>query len=258
MQPPPFGRSSKNSDILSAFKSAQIANVLVAKTQPASIKDFQLGNEIFSYLTPSSTENSLSDRSSASGCYLVFEGQVRLLCQNLALQRPVSADLLEAGAVFGADHLFCEQPLPYWVIATSSCRLVHIPYRQLSVQLEQVPQLQTYLSQGVQQRERLIFFKRFTQQRSLPIHTLKHALLPELVEQRVEAGANLSQVLPNTGYFWLRAGQILNRSNPAPAPEVGDGWGYPDAIPEGWVAQTDLIIYTLPLGSWKTLNLLQR
>lgn len=257
MQPSLFGRTSKSSsDILSSLKSIQIANALGAKTQPATIYEFRLGNELLSYSFPLLSESHLSDRPSASDCYLIFEGRVRLLCQNMHLQRQVSADLLEVGAVFGADHLFSTMPLPYRVVAASPCRIVKIPYPQLIVQLEQLPQLHKVLSQAVQQRERLIFFKCFTQQRSLPNHTLKYGLLPQLIEHRIDAGSYLPQSLLSAGYFWLRAGQILNQSNPEASPRIGDGWGYPDAVSEDWIAQTDSIIYALPFDAWKTLDLL--
>jgi ATP-binding cassette subfamily B protein len=216
--------------------------------------EFCLGDEVMPFIPPSGAE--MDDHPSALDAYFVVEGRIRVLCQNIYLQRSISADVLEAGAMFGADHLFCETPLPYRAIATRFCRVVHIPYQQLAIQLEQLPQLHPYFNQTAQQRERLIFFKGFTQQRSIPIHTLKHVLLPQLREQRVEAGAYLAQALPTAGYFWLRMGQIHNQAKPEVSPKIGKGWGYPDATPEDWLAQTELLIYHLPLDTGDVLKLL--
>lgn len=251
------GRTSKNSsDMLSSFRSAQIANALVSKTQSTKIYEFHSGDELLTYTSPS-TDNYCSDRLITSDLYLIFEGKVRLLCQNIHLQRQVSADFLQAGAVFGADHLFCTTSLSYRAIATSPCRIIQIPHQQLIVQLQQLPQLHKYLSQIVRQREQLIFFKRFTQQRTIPNRILKHVLLPQLMEQSVSAGESLSRSLSTTaGYFWLRSGKILSPLNPSASPVIGAGWGYPDAVPEDWTAQTDLVIYKLPLDTWTTLDLL--
>lgn len=256
MQPLSFGRTSKtSSDIFNSFRSAQIADALVSKVQPSTIYEFQLGNELLTYTSPF-TENYSGNRPLNSDCYLIFEGRVRLLCQNIHLQRQISADLLQAGTVLGADHLFNSSPLSYRAVATIPCQIIQIPYEQLIIQLEQFPQLHKYLNLTTQQRERLIFFKQFTQQYSISYRTLKYVILPQLIEQRVNAGEYLFESLSTAGYFWLRAGQILSQSNPAASPSIGTGWGYPETIPEDWIAQTDLTIYKLPLDAWKTLDLL--
>ncbi|GAB4365042.1 MAG: hypothetical protein Kow00121_01260 [Elainellaceae cyanobacterium] len=256
IQPLSNRTAKSSSDLLSDFKSAQIADALVKQAQLPVVREFHLGDKLLSYCPSLSNETYFDGHSFASGCYLISTGYVRLLCQNIHLQRQVSVDLLSAGAVIGADRLFCLMPLSYQAVAASHCHLIQIPYLQLNTQLERSPQLREHLSQTAQQRERLIFFKRFTQQRFRSSRILKHLLLPNLIEQRVYAGEYLYQALPDTGYFWLRAGQVLSQSNRSKEPTVGDSWGYPDAVPEDWVAQTDLVVYKLPLDSCKTLDLL--
>jgi ATP-binding cassette subfamily B protein len=253
-QPSRLRRIAKSSsNFFSSLQTAQMINTFITHNHSDKMYEFCLGDEVMSF-TPPSIET--DDPPSTLDAYFVLEGRLRVLCQNTYLQRSISADVLEAGAIFGVDQLFCKSPLPYRAIATRFCRVVHIPYQQLAVQLEQLPQLHPYFNQTAQQRERLIFFKGFTQQRSTSIHTLKHVLLPQLREHRVEAGAYLAQVLPTTGYFWLRMGQIFNQAKPESSSTIGQSWGYPDATPEDWIAQTDLLIYHLPLDSWDVLNLL--
>lgn len=255
IQPLPLECTAKSFlDLLSYFRSAQIANALVTHSQPPVVCEFQLGNELLSYRSPVQTETHFDSYSSASACYLIANGYVRLLCSNVHSQRQVSVDLLGAGAIIGADHLFYPMPLPYRAVAASHCQLIQIPHERLSAQLERSLQFREYLSQTAQQRERLIFFKHFSQQRFGPSRTLKHILLPNLIEQRVHAGEYLSQALSDGGYFWLRAGQILSQLTSSKCPVIGEGWGYPDAVPDDWVAQTDLVIYKLPLDPWKTLD----
>jgi ATP-binding cassette subfamily B protein len=181
-----------------------------------------------------------------------------LLCHNVHLDRLVPATVLEVGDIFGADHLFCSTPLPYQAIASTACRVARIPASQLTLLLEQRPQFWQHLSALAQQRERLIFFKSLTQMRSYPSQVLKQSLLPQLIEHRVCAGEYLATATPETaGYFWLRRGQVYSESYRSLPPVVGDGWGYPNPVPDDWVAETDLLLYKLLLDAWETADLLQ-
>ena len=77
------------------------------------------------------------------------------------------------------------------------------------------------------------------------------ALLTKLT---LSAGAQLAQLtLPETGRYWLRSGKVTGNRPPSP----GDSWGYSAAqaacetnheIDGSWVAQTDLVIYHLPMS----------
>lgn len=239
--------------VFKRFQSTRQTNLLIAKLGQASVREFHLGDKLFSFLPPEPIEGPVSSHRDDQGdCFLVCEGRVRLLCQNLDSQRPVTATVLEAGDIFGADHLFCKNPLAYDAIAASSGHLVRISSQELPALLEQFPQLYANLKQMAQQRERLIFFKRFTQLHALPSHTLKSTLLPHLVEQLVQAGESLRQATPaNTGLFWLRAGQVRSQANTSTPPGSGDSWGYPEPTPADWVAETDLLVYQLLLESWE-------
>lgn len=37
-----------------------------------------------------------------------------------------------------------------------------------------------------------------------------------------------------------------------PPPDIGNSWGYPQTIPEDWVAQTDLSVYRISTDNWQT------
>lgn len=254
----PPGRNSHNPlTILKLFQSTQLAHLFTSELQQISIQEFQLGNELLAFTPCSLTEQALGDQPHHSDSYLICDGRVRLLCQGFPAHRQIPATALEAGDVFGADELFCATPLPYQAIAASFCRIAQIPYQPLRALLERLPQLQEHLAQMAQQREYLIFFRRFTQLRSRPSSTLKQVLLPRLVKHKVPAGQSLAEAIPaETGHFWLRAGQIDSQSNPSTAPKIGESWGYPNPIPTDWVAQTDLMVYKLMLNPWETKGLL--
>lgn len=237
---------------LRGFPSTQLIQILSSELQQTDIQEFQLGSELLSFTPFNSSERPLGDRLNDSDCYLVCEGRVRLLCQSLPTQRQVPASTLEVGEAFGVDDLFCATPLPYRAIAASSCRVAKISYQRLRILLEKLPQLQEHLRQMAQQRESLIFFKRFTQLYSRPSSILKQVLLPRLIKQEVQAGQYLAEAMSaNVGYFWLRTGQIYSPVNPAMTPVIGDSWGYPNPIPNDWIAQTNLMVYKLMLEPWQ-------
>jgi len=220
---------------------------LISDLPQAHIQEFQLGHDLstFNSLVP---DNTGTKQTIMSDCFFICEGRVRLLCQNLLSSRLVPAVTLEAGEYFGADSLFCANPLPYRAIAASSGRVARIPYSQLNHLSQQTSPLYQYLHKTAQEREYLIFFKRYTHLYSYPSSVLKQVLLPRLVKQDIKAGTLLADATPaNTGRFWLRSGQIGSQTHSEVTISVGDSWGHPTPIPADWVAQTDLIIYKLSL-----------
>lgn len=228
------------------FFSHLEANLISCAPQ-VHIEEFRLGDEVFTFdiLASDITETKPTN---ISDCFFICEGRVRLLCQNLSSSRLVSAITLEAGEYFGADCLFCTDPLSYRAIAASPARVAQIPYSELNHLLHQTPPLYQHLIKQAQEREYLVFFKRFTHLYSYPSSLLKQVLLPRLVKQKVKAGTLLTDVTPtNTGRFWLRSGQISSRTRADVSITIGDSWGQPDPIPSDWIAQTDLVIYTLIL-----------
>ncbi len=251
MQSPFFRYNSNGSlnilELIQSTQSIQFTNSLVAELSQVRIQTFQMGQELFSF-NPADSKPLFMDDSGELACYLIREGRVRLLCQAASLPRQIPVATLEVGTCFGADPLFCLDPLPYRAIAATSGCVVKISYQELSGLLERFPQLHQYLFQLAQEREYLIFFKRFTSLKSQPSSLLKQ-MLPHIVKQEVQAGAALAQVTPaQIGHFWLRSGQISSTTNPDVAVAIGDSWGYPNTTPADWVAQTDLMVYKLPVG----------
>lgn len=237
---------------LKRFKLAQITTSLFSELQLAETQSFQLGDRILTFSMPLSSEPLLIDRQERSGCYLVCDGRIRLLYYDVRLDRLAPATVLEVGEVFGADDLFCSTPLPYSAIAATACQIAYIPNSQLALLQARKPQLQQYFNQLAQQRERLIFFKSLTQLRSYPSHFLKQVLLPQLTEQYISAGEYLATATPATsGCFWLRKGQVCSESLYSVPPTIGDSWGYPNSVPNDWVAETDLVVYRLLFDRWE-------
>ncbi|NJR59176.1 MAG: cyclic nucleotide-binding domain-containing protein [Cyanobacteria bacterium CRU_2_1] len=218
------------------------------------IDNFQLGDELFRFDLSSLSQQSSSD------LYLICKGQARVLCNRAVQRHETTALLLELGETFGADYFFCKTLLPYRVIAANPCQIARIPFSKFNSLFDQLPQLQKQIFQQVRQREYLIFFKSLTQLHSLPSRQIREYVLPKLVEYPIKAGEILASAIPEgSGYFWLRSGQIQNHRNFSHTPAIGEVLGYPEPIPSDWIAQTDLLLYKLPLDSWeeaKMLNLL--
>jgi CRP-like cAMP-binding protein len=262
-----FLEKSQNSllAILRQFTSTQHTNTatesleLEAILEQIPIQEFYLGDKLLSFTPPNVTEAFPTPDKTQSDCYLVCEGRVRLLCRNVYSERLVTASVLEPGEVFGADYLLSVAPLSYVAIAASPGYLMRIAHQELTALLEQLPRLRAYLSQMTQQREQMIFFKRFTHLRSLPCHTLKTLVLPRLTELQIKAGESLAKATPaSTGHFWLRTGQIHSQSDTSALPNPGDSWGYPNSIPEDWVAATNLRVYQLAVEPWEILTTMSR
>lgn len=183
--------------------------------------------------------------------HIVCQGRVRVLTVPLNESRSHSLQRLEEGATFGGDHLFCPTPYPYQVIAaTNSAIVARIPTTVFAPYLEELPQLQDRLQRQAVAREQLLFLKTLTPLKSLASQSIQH-LLPYLVEITLPAATQLSQVEAcQSGYFWLRQGEIYSRDDRSVAPQIGMSWGYPAPTPEDWVTATEVRLYQLPEAHW--------
>ncbi|MBW4517666.1 MAG: peptidase domain-containing ABC transporter [Timaviella obliquedivisa GSE-PSE-MK23-08B] len=231
------------------------ASVISQIIQAFEVSYFQLGDDIL-VPSPEDLNNVVSD------FYLICQGQVRLLCQGEHHPRSVTAMLLDVNSGFGADHLLSPTPFPYRAIAVGSVQIARLAANQLAPLLEKYPLLRSHLQQAALQRERVIFFKTATSLESCSSHQLKQ-FTSLLTEQQIAAGESLTHATPaDTGHFWLRQGKIFKAADEA-ADDVhslssGDliptHWGYPEATPPHWVAQTDLRVYVLPFNQWQAAN----
>ncbi|BAU10428.1 cyclic nucleotide-binding protein [Leptolyngbya sp. NIES-3755] len=203
------------------------AQEMVQFTQAFGLREIQLGDRL--------TLDALQTFS------IVCEGRVRLICNGA----PVA--VLEAGEIWGADHLFCDRTLSYQAIAASSGLIAELSIESLSPWLQQIPHLHEVVNGAVKARQKLLFFKTMTDLRSRSSHTLKQ-LLPYFNEIRIPAGSTLAEVA--SGRFWLRHGQIQAST----AVKVGDSWGYPQVVPSDWIAATELSVYHCSIEDWQTVQ----
>ncbi len=207
------------------------------------IHEIQLGDELFHAL------------SGDDGFSIVCQGRVRLVSFDITQQRDVPVALLEAGEGYGADQRFSPDAMPYRAIAASAGLVAKISISTLEPWLQRHPHLQTYLRDRTLAQQRLMFFKVATELRSQSSHTLKR-LLPYLTEVEIPAGSGLTQATPTAeGRFWLRIGQIHSQASSANAPPtIGDHWGYPNLVPDDWIATTNLWVYQLAVSHWETVQ----
>lgn len=168
---------------------------------------------------------------------------MRLLGYNPSQKRHVSAGVLESGDSFGADTLVGDRTLPYQVRAVSSGLVARMAETQLNQWVERLPLLQDYLTSTISHRQRLLFLKTNTELADIPSQDLQQ-LLPYLDAEQIPTGEPLIQSTPaDAGRFWLRHGDIASQKDDSSPPNIGDSWGYPQTIPEDWIAQTDLSVY---------------
>ena len=213
------------------------------------ILNFQIGDELINYHAKSLLNNLVEYEQEVKYFYIVSQGRVRLLGFDSQRQREVPTLVLEAGAVFGAEHLWGHQTQLTRALAASDCQVARIPINQLKQQLEKLPQLGEYLNQQAKQRQCIVFFKTSTSLRSLSSYQLQQ-LLPYLVETQINRGESIADSTPpGSGLFWLCQGQIQSQSGKIP-PTVGQSWGDPKTKPEDWIAETDLLAYQLPEENW--------
>ena len=226
---------------------------LVKLSQYFEILEFQLGDllENVASASPNLAQQEKLTHSSQKDCqqtqffFIICQGRVRLLSFDAEKQREVSTGLLTEGKTFGGERLFNEAYLPYKAIAAESkVRVARIPIARLKPQLVQSTQLKEHWFIETQNRQGLIFFKTLTALRSLSSHRLQQLLI-YLEEGQIPAGTTLAKT--NLDRFWLRQGQIRHQSL-----DIGSSFGYPDSIPNDWVAQTELLVYHLPKQNWES------
>ncbi|WP_335337765.1 peptidase domain-containing ABC transporter [Nostoc piscinale] len=163
------------------------------------------------------------------------------------LGREVSPQLLLAEQTFGADHLFCDRPLSYRAIGASPGFVAQITIADLQLWLQRLPNLEKHWQKLAVERQALIFFKSYTELRSLNSVSLRQ-FLPYIITNKIPAGASLNTATPaNTGRFWLAGGTTSLL--------IGDSWGYPDVASPDAIAETDLLIYQLPIEQWESAQI---
>ncbi|WGV28408.1 cysteine peptidase family C39 domain-containing protein [Halotia branconii] len=219
-------------------------NLVSDFSQSWVVREFQLGDELTNYAVDNSS-NLL---------YLVCQGRVRLLGFDTTVSREVSTQLLLAQQTFGADHLFCDQALPYRAIAAGESLVAQINITELQSWLQRLPHLESYLQQLAIERQTLLFFKSYTELRSLTSSTLRQ-LLPYLQPTKITAGSSLQEATsPTKGRFWLASGKVQTISAAAKPPHIGENWGYPHVkLPVG-IAQTNLLVYRLAIEHWESVK----
>jgi len=214
--------------------------------------EFELGDDLLSDRASSLSPNSAQPKLNPNDLYLVCQGRVRLLGYNPSQKRQVSAGVLESGESFGADSVIGDRTLPYQARAVSSGLVARMAETQLNQWVERLPELQDYLTSTISYRQRLLFLKTNTELADIPSQDLQQ-LLPYLDTEQIRAGEPLIQSTPpSDGRFWLRHGDIATQGDDSLPPNIGDSWGYPQTIPEDWVAQTDLSVYRLSTNHWQT------
>jgi ATP-binding cassette subfamily B protein len=233
--------------------------------------EFQLGDELMKWTPHESSHSPISpmreekDGNNNSELYLVCQGRVRVLALDAQQKQEVSIIVLEVGDVFGADEWIGEGGLGYRAIAASHGQVAGISYSQIQTFFPKLPQLEEHLYQQIQQHQRLIFFKTVTQLNTLSVsqqQILWPFLLPTVKEIKISAIAPLKPdegdkkkkketkniLLSSEHRYWLRHGTIEGEK----APKIGESWGYPDIISSDWIAETDLLVYSLSAAEWKS------
>ncbi|MDJ0647899.1 MAG: peptidase domain-containing ABC transporter [Xenococcaceae cyanobacterium MO_188.B19] len=228
--------------------------LLVHWSQYCEILEFELGDPLENITSATanlaepqkSLHNWETDSQPEQFFYIICQGRVRLLSFNSVKQGEVPTGLLKIGDVFGIEPLLDEAYLPYKAIAAeANVQVARIPLAQLQPGLAECQKLQEQWLLASRNRQSLIFFKTLTALSSLSSHRL-HQLLPYLEKRQIKAGTTLIEA--NLDRCWLRQGEIQNQSL-----EIGGSWGYPDDIPDNWMAETDLIIYHLDKQNWESV-----
>ncbi|MBE9209801.1 ATP-binding cassette domain-containing protein [Nostoc sp. LEGE 06077] len=224
----------------------QLLSIVVGDTNLVSefsqfwtINKFQLGDNLTEY-----TDNIITENKN-NYFYLVCQGRVRLLSFDATLGREVSTQLLLAEQTFGADNLFGDRPLSYRAIGASPGFVAQITIEDLQIWLQRLPNLAQHWQKLALERQALIFFKSYSELRSLNSTTLRQ-FLPQIITTKISAGTSLNTATPATaGRFWLAGGTTTSLL-------LGDSWGYPDVTSPDAIAETDLLVYQLPIERWKS------
>lgn len=222
-------------DILSILRLQNDSSLLIKFSQTFETRRFQLGDELAIYNLANSSETSVHQQHNDCGFYIINQGRVRLLGVDASDEREISAVVLETGESFGTETVFVNIPSLSRAIASCDGEITWISFAQLQPWLEQLPQLQQYLSSIATARAKLLFFKTATDLRRLSGRQLQE-FLPYLKEITIPAGAPLALSCQN-GHFWLASGEI-NGIN------LVTNWS--DPTPTDWIAKTDLVVYQLP------------
>lgn len=238
-------------------KSTSLASELSAVFEGV---EFQLGDELMKW-TPNESSHSPCENNQL---YLVCQGRVRVLALDAQQKEEISIIVLEVGDVFGADQWIGEGGLGYRAIAASNGQLAGISYTKLQTFFPKFPQLEEHLHQQIQEHKRLIFFKTVTELNRLSVgkqQILWPYLLPTVKEIKISALTPLKHdegnkkkketqniLLSSEHRYWLREGTIQGEN----APKIGKSWGYPDIISTDWIAETDLLVYSLSATEWES------
>ena len=207
------------------------------------ILEFQLGDAIATVDCSPNADNS-EGREAQKYFHVVCQGRIRLLSFNLQKQREVPTDLLAEGNTLGGEYLLDRAYLAYKAIAAAKIvRVARIPLDLLQRKL--APQLKEHWQNETQTRQALIFFKTQTELQKLSSQKVRQ-ILTYLELRQVTGGTVLATADLAPG--WLYRGEIANESL-----EIGSFIGYPDPIPDDWIAQSDLAIYHLPQQHWETV-----
>lgn len=226
------------------------ADLAAIFSQGFTLKTYMMGDAIAN-LSSASVENpAVQKEANPPSVYLVCHGRVRLLATDSQQEREVSVGGLEVGDSFGGDQQWCDRLLclPYQAIAAQDCTIAEISLTELEPRLLQLPSLREEFQRSAQQRQALIFYKTLTELRRYPSHKLR--ILTETLDlQTIPAGATLQECC-TSGRYWLRQGEI---SAPNTAFSVGESWGYPNPIPEGY-AKTPLKVYQINGDRWDSFQ----
>lgn len=223
-------------------------------TQAFSFHDFRVGDELFVY--EGSFQRDLPKHDDGAGLYLICYGRVRVVSMTAETDSSHETPMqsLGEGDTFGLEPLLGDHQLPYRIVAASQGRMAWMPLTSLRDWLEQLPALETYLQTQIQHREKLIFFKTMTSLKDLSSYELEPFILA-CQQQQLTPQQPLKE-LGETSHFWLRAGHIqANHAKSHLLP--GHDWGYPQSIPNDWIAQSTLSVYSLPKHQWTHFPFLQ-
>ncbi len=228
----------------------------------AEIVEWELGDQITTYsasILSNPPESSVhSEPPEPAEINLVLQGRVRLLALDSKQERDVCVSVLDEGEIFGGDHHWYtpNEPLSYQAIAANQVVVARLDLSKIQPLLNkplvsQLSNLEEYLKTATKQRQQLIFFKTQTELRRYTSYQLRDTI-PHLIEHQISAGTSLKKATPEgSGRYWLYQGRIEGSEQPV---TIGESWGYPDATPPKWVAQTDLQVYQLPGEYWAALQ----
>lgn len=255
------GACDKQTALLKLLSAAEIDEAIAqALSQDFQLCEFQLGHVLNGKDTAAETASSVPREHNAN-FYLICQGNVRLLCDDLRRQREVSVLLLEAGQCFGAESAVCQTSSPYHAIAASPVTLACIPIAKLERWLEKLPKLREFLHQQATRLERLIFLRtasRWNSESASPKQPLTSHQVQQLLffigVVEVPAGAKLIEAGIESGYFWLCEGEIESQNQEVAPAIVGESWGDVQKTPSDWIAKTNLVIYKVSIEQWKAIS----